>query len=394
MDRRRLAVLAALGLVGCVGDQSCKVRETSLPDAKNVHAEAPSLLPAMPVASTGPTRGQVAENPVQPNVTLTSATANMPAPTGQVAVRIRAHVNGAPILDEELREALVLRSGELLQVPEGRRAQVFQELAGKELDRLIERELVLQEALQKIKELKRPQLEAQLKMEASKEADKRIGDIKKSAKITGEPEFKAFLQQNGLSIEGLRRQTERNFMMTEYVRNIIFPTIQRISMQQVREYFEEHPDEFTKPDRVKWLDLFVDASRFASHEEARRYTETIAQRARAGEDFAALVKQFDNGDSSLRNGEGLGQKRGEIKPPQAEPVLFSLQAGEVGPLVDLGFGFHVVKAVERDVAGPEPFDDKLQVKIRDRLKNLIAEREFKRIVDELKRKATVVVYQD
>ena len=105
-------------------------------------------------------------------------------------------------------------------------------------------------------------------------------------------------------------------------------------------------------------------------------------------------RQFDNGDSSLRNGEGLGQKRGEIKPPQAEPVLFSLQAGEVGPLVDLGFGFHVVKAVERDVAGPEPFDDKLQVKIRDRLKNVIAEREFKRIVDELKRKATVVVYQN
>src|SRR5437763_1039305 len=121
MDRRRLALLAAFGLVGCMGDRACKVRETTLPDAKNVHAEAPSLLPAMPVASTGPTRGQAAEPLAQPNVTLTSATANLPAPTGQVAVRIRAHVNGAPILDEELREALVLRSGELLQVPEGRR---------------------------------------------------------------------------------------------------------------------------------------------------------------------------------------------------------------------------------------------------------------------------------
>jgi peptidyl-prolyl cis-trans isomerase C len=394
MDRRSLAVLAAFGLVGCIGDRSCKVRETSLPDAKNVHAEAPSLLPTMPVASTGPTRGQTAENPPQPNVTLTSATANMPAPTGQVAVKIRAHVNGAPILDEELREALVLRSGELLQVPEARRAQVFQELAGKELDRLIERELVLQEALQRIKELKRPQLEAQLKMEAGKEADRRIREIKKSAKITGETEFKAFLQQNGLSIEGMRRQTERNFMMTEYIRNIIFPTVQRISMQEVREYYEGHANEFARPDRVKWLDLFVDASRFASHEDARRYAETIAQRARAGEDFATLVKQFDTGDSSLRNGEGLGQKRGEIKPPQAEPVVFALKAGEVGPLVDLGFGFHVVKVIERDTAGPEPFDDKLQKRIRDRLKNIIAEQEFKRIVDELKRKATIVVYQN
>ncbi len=391
MNRRRLVAVMAFGLVGCMGDRACKVRETSAPDARNVHAEAPSLVPAMPVASTGPTRGQT---PDGPNVTLTSATANMPAPTGQVAVKIRAHVNGAPILDEELREALVLRAGDLLQVPESRRAQVFQELAGKELERLVERELVLQEAMQKIKEIKRPQLEAQLKMEAGKEADRRISEIKKASKVTDDVQFKAFLLQNGLSVEGLRRQTERNFMMQEYVRNIIFPTVQRISMQQVREYFEEHPDEFTRPDRVKWLDLFVDASRFANHEDARRYTETIAQRARAGEDFAALAKQFDHGDSSLRNGEGLGQKRGEIKPPQCEPVLMSLKAGEVGPIVDLGFGFHVVKVVERDVAGLETFDDKLQVKIRDRLKNVIAEREFKRIVEELKRKATVVVYQN
>lgn len=394
MFRRMVAVSMAVGFAGCMGDRACKVRETAAPDARNIHAEAPELLPAMPVASTGPTRGQAADTPKPENVTLTSATANMPTPAGQVAVRIRAHVNGAPILDEELREALVLRSGELLQVPEARRAQVFQELASKELDRLIERELVLQEALQKIKELKRPQLEAQLKMEAGKEADRRITEIKKSAKIATEADFKSFLQQNGLSVEGLRRQTERNFMMTEYVRNIIFPTVQRINVQQVREYYEEHPDEFTRPDRIKWLDIFIDASRFPSHADARQYAETLAERARAGEDFASLAKQFDHGDSSLRNGEGLGQKRGEIKPPQAEPVLFALRAGEVGPVVDVGFGFHVVKISEREVAGPEPFTDKLQIKIRDRLKNVIAEREFKRIVDELKRKATIVVYQN
>lgn len=391
MNRRRIVLLFAFSLVGCMGDRACKVRETTAQDARNVHAEAPSLLPAMPVASTGPTRGQVAD---PANLTLTSATAGTTSTAGQVAVKIRAHVNGAPILDEELREALVLRSNELLQVPDSRRAQAFQELASKELDRLVERELVLQEALRRIKEIKRPQLEAQLRMEAGKEADRRISEMKKATKIKDDPEFRAFLQQNGLSVEGIRRQSERTFMMTEYIRNVIFPTVQRISMQQVKEYYEEHPTEFTRPDRVKWLDIFVDSSRFANHEEARRFSETIVQRARAGEDFAALAKQFDHGDSSLRNGEGLGQKRGEIRPTQLEPALFALKAGEVGPVVDLGFGFHVVKAIERDVAGQEPFDDKLQVKIRERLKNVIAEREFKRIVDELKRTATIVVYQN
>jgi parvulin-like peptidyl-prolyl isomerase len=381
-----------VGLTGCIGGRECKVRETTLPDARGVHAEATSLLPSMPVSSTSATRGQAADGPG--GAMIVPASGTLPPPNGQVAVRIRAHVNGAPILEEELREALVMRTGELMNVPEANRAAVFQELASKEMERLIERELILQEAMQKIRDLKRPQLLEQLKQEAAKEADRRIADIKKSAKIASDEDFRAFLRQSGLSVEGLRRQTERNFMMTEYIRNLIFPTVQRISVQQVREYYEENPQLFTRPDRVKWLDIFLDSSRFASHAEAHRFAETIIARARAGENFLDLVKQFDQGDSSLRNGEGLGNKPGEIKPPQAEPVLLSLKAGEVGPVIDLGFGLHIVKVTERDYAGPEPFDEKCQARVREKLKNQIAEREYKRIVDELRRKATIIIYRD
>ena len=54
---------------------------------------------------------------------------------------------------------------------------------------------------------------------------------------------------------------------------------------------------------------------------------------------------------------------GEIQPAIAENVVFSLKAGEVGPVIDMGFGFHVVKVVERDYAGLEPLDEKCQAKI-------------------------------
>jgi len=373
-----------------LSDRACKVREAALPDARGVHAEASSLLPPMPVTATGLTRGQAPEAPAAP-VTTVAAT-ELPPPAGQVAVKIRAHVNGNPILEDELREAMVMRMGEVLAMPETRRAAFFQEVAGRELERLIDRELILQEAMQKIKELKRPQLLEQLKAEAAKEADRRIKDIKTATKKSNDAEFRAFMQQQGLSVDGLRRQTERNFMMTEYIRNLIYPAVQRINLQQVREYYDENPDLFSRIDRVKWLDVFIDASRFPDSDAARRHAEMVAERARAGEDFAALAKQFDHGDSSLRNGEGLGQKRGEIKPVQAEAVLFALKPGEVGPVIDLGFGYHVVKVVERDYAGLEPFDTQCQAKVREKLRALIAEREYKRIVDELKRKATIVVY--
>jgi parvulin-like peptidyl-prolyl isomerase len=389
MNRRAALFIVALTAIGCANNSTCKVRESAMPDAQNVLSNAPTLLPQMPVTTTGATRGQIPEPPRPLNP---DAAAADPAKM-QVAVRIRAHVNGAPILEEELREAMVMRTGELLNVPETQRAAYFQEMTGRELDRLIERELILLEMMNKIKELKRPQLLDQLKLEASKEGDRRIKDIRTASKAKTDEEFRAMLAQQGLSVEGLRRQTERNFMMTEYIRNMIYPVVQRISLQQIKEYYEEHPDEFQLADRVKWLDIFIDSSRFPTAAAARQHAEEIHNRAKNGEDFIALAKEFDNGDSILRNGEGLGTQRGDIKPPQAEPVVFALKPGEVGPIIDLGFGLHIVKVVERDYAGVQPFDVKCQTKIRDKLRNQIAEREYRRIVDDMKRKATVVIHQ-
>jgi len=58
----------------------------------------------------------------------------------------------------------------------------------------------------------------------------------------------------------------------------------------------------------------------------------IVARGKQGEDFAALGKQFDDGDSSFRNGAGIGKKHGEIQPAECEEHLFAMKAGDIGTL--------------------------------------------------------------
>ena len=94
-----IALGIALTLAGCVNSRSSKVRESAISDALDIHAEAPNLLPVMPVAATGPTRGKAPEPPAN-TVLRTTGNSAMPAASGQVAVRILAHVNGQPILEE------------------------------------------------------------------------------------------------------------------------------------------------------------------------------------------------------------------------------------------------------------------------------------------------------
>ena len=142
---------------------------------------------------------------------------------------------------------------------------------------------------------------------------------------------------------------------------------------------------------MKWQDIFILASRFPSRETAKQFAEQLRNRAAAGEDFARLASQYDNGTSSYQGGEGFGHRPGEIKPPEAESFLFQMRDGAVGPLVEITNGFHIIRLVKRQYAGRMPFDEKTQKRIKDKLRGEVFDREMKRIVNDLKRKAVIEI---
>src|SRR5688572_9116331 len=92
----------SLGLAGCLSaSHPPVVRDAARPVADAIRAEAPLLCPSAPVASTSQTRGQSGD--VQPAGGTTAG--------GQVAARLRANVNGIPILEDEVREAMAQNLG-------------------------------------------------------------------------------------------------------------------------------------------------------------------------------------------------------------------------------------------------------------------------------------------
>lgn len=350
-------------------------------------------------AETGP-RPQAARPaaPVRQTVFDVARDAFPGLPQGKVAVRIRAQVNGVAILDDEVRQACYRYLLEVQRLPEPERSTRQKEIINRELQSLIDREVILQDLFSRVSSV-RPQYLDKLKEAARKEFKGQLRTIKAQLAKAGVPahtdeDVRKALAAQGMSLEFFRRQSERQFMAMEYMRSRIFPKIEHAcGHEQIVEYYELHPAEFTVADQVTWQDIFIDASRFGSRELARRRAEEVAARARAGEDIAKLIA-FDDGDASYRHGEGHGQQRGEIRPAEAEPVLFSLQEGQVGPLIELGNGFHVVRLVKRQYAGRRPLDEAAQAEIRKKLQNALAEREYKRLLAELKRKATIEIASD
>jgi hypothetical protein len=304
---------------------------------------------------------------------------------GPAAASIRATVNGEAILDEEVKAAAA--SG----LAAAQSAADQAEALNQALNSLIDREVLYQEAAGRLSKGGGAKILEKLREEAHKDFDKTlVRRLLKAQNLKNEEELKAFLREHGASLELMRRSNERQFIAMEYLRYRIAPYLQRIGHTELTEYFAGHPEEFQIADNVQWQDLFIDALKHSSREAARAFADVLAERIRRGEDFVRLAEEYDNGDSQYRKFEGTGHKRGEIRPPEAESVLFRMKAGDVA-VVEIGSGFHVVKLLKREFAGSMPFDDKVQKQIRDKLRGVVFQREMKRIITELRRKAVVEI---
>jgi peptidyl-prolyl cis-trans isomerase SurA len=112
-----------------------------------------------------------------------------------------------------------------------------------------------------------------------------------------------------------------------------------------------------------------------------------------GEAFGPIAKQFGHGDSALRDGNGIGEKPGEIFPSEVEPALLRLKSGQ-STIVETENGYHIIKVNERTFAGRRPLDEKMQADIKRKIQSQNFEREAKRYIDTLWKRSQPQIWLD
>ncbi len=365
-------------------------------DPTVIRSQAPQVLPTVRLGPDAPDKGTakpgrtVVEGPTDirtPDVLVPPTAASVPSspatnPEGDPQVRIVASIGKTPVYEGEVREAVYNRLTEFNRLPESQRVVKEKELFREELRRIIERELVLDEMTARLTAMKQTSMLSRLKDGANKEAEARIKDIKKEIGVPNDEVFKDVLRARGLTLDGLKRQFARGFMMQTYLRQTATQKMDVIGLAEIREYHAAHADQFKAEDKVVWQDLFVMTSRFQTPDEARQYAAHMVARAQKGDDFAKLAGEYGMGDTKDRNGAGIGTKPGEIFPPELEPNVLAMSAGQVA-VRETETGYHVLKVVERTKAGTRPLDEKLQGDIRKKIQAQVYDRESKRLIETL-----------
>ena len=133
----------------------------------------------------------------------------------------------------------------------------------------------------------------------------------------------------------------------------------KVTDDEIREYYDEHPDEFKMDKTVEARHILINVSQDAGQDEvdkARAQIESILQKAKEGQDFAELAKQYSQGPSKDQGGS-LGTFTRETMVKPFADKAFSMKAGEISDPVRTQFGWHIIKVEKVNEATTTSYDD-------------------------------------
>lgn len=118
-----------------------------------------------------------------------------------------------------------------------------------------------------------------------------------------------------------------------------------VNDDEIRTYYEDHQDQFHHEKQVKARHILFRLGAQASEEDVKKAeatARTVLEKARKGEDFAALAKAYSQ-DGSAQAGGDLGWFTKDQMVPAFADAAFAMKAGEVSDLVRTPFGWHIIK---------------------------------------------------
>jgi peptidyl-prolyl cis-trans isomerase SurA len=207
-----------------------------------------------------------------------------------------------------------------------------------------------------------------------------IDRVKQQFGLDTQAEFERALAQSNLTIEALREQYRSTLAMQEVLSREVRSRIS-IDQEDLRRYYQSHPEEFQLPVRRKVREIVVLDSSSLSAEERRVLAGDIAARIGEGTLSEAEVEQ--------QSERGLATEwidLGWVQPgdldPQLEAAMKSLTAGQVSDPVAARGGLHLLQVVELKETQLLEFGD-VEEQIRGRVFGQRYDEELEKYMQEL-----------
>jgi len=205
-----------------------------------------------------------------------------------------------------------------------------------------------------------------------------------------EQAFQMKLEGDGFTPESLRIHLGRMMAAQQYL-NAIREEAADISDADLEQYYDDNRDRLTLPEQVRVRHILITWKPLGKTDDRAYIRESmnpILERARAGEDFAALAREYSDDYATRQSGGDTGFfNRGQMAP-EFEEAAFALQPGEISDVVETSFGVHIIRLEERQDEELLPLDD-VREQLLDYVRNELAEQAVRAEIDGLAETADI-----
>jgi parvulin-like peptidyl-prolyl isomerase len=219
-----------------------------------------------------------------------------------------------------------------------------------------------------------------------------LENIKTSNNLQDEAKFQEALKQEGLTMADLRRNLERQMLVSQVQRVEILDKVS-VTDEEARAFYDEHRQEFTAPSEVTLREILIEVKNtdrgvnVAEDDAAREQSLEIRKRLLAGEPFPRLAGEYSSA-ASKANGGLIGPLNNAELAPALRDLLAKMQVGDVTEAIRTQRGYQLLKLESRTEAKLRSFEE-----ARGDIGNRIGEQKLRgereKYLDRLRAQATI-----
>ena len=224
-----------------------------------------------------------------------------------------------------------------------------------------------------------------------------LGSIKKQNNLEDDQKFQAALKQEGLTLTDLRRNLERNMLVSQVQRAEVSDKVS-VNDEEARAYYAAHARDFTTPSELTLRELLIEVPssdrgiNVAQDDEAKAKADDIRRRLLAGEPFARLAADFSSA-SSKANGGLIGPINHDELDPRLQKVLDAVPVGGVTEPLRTQRGYQLLKVETRTETRVKTFEQ-ARAEIGSKVGEQKRQVELLKYLDQLRQQATVTWRND
>ncbi|MEP6662438.1 MAG: peptidylprolyl isomerase, partial [Verrucomicrobiota bacterium] len=189
------------------------------------------------------------------------------------------------------------------------------------------------------------------KKKAEELTTKLVDSAKKQ--FPSEEMFEQQLKATGITFAQFRTRANEQAIAEMVIERELKPSI-KVPESAAKKFYDENPARFERPETVRAAHILISTVDKATQQplpaakkkEKEQLAKSVRERAKKGEDFGKLAKEFSEDPGSKDKGGEYVFARGEMVP-EFETAAFSMQTNQVSDLVETRYGYHIIKLLQK-----------------------------------------------